>query len=202
MAEHGSGGKNAKGAAIVAGVVAAALILYLVLFVLSGFEPPLGSNITEVVVGLVCFAAVFLLLSRVILPKFEQIYAERADKIDGGLARAEEAQAEAARLKEEYEAKLAEARAEASSIRDAARAEGAEIRAGLRAAAEAEAAAIRASADTEIAAQRAAAEQSLRGDVGALSTQIAEKVLGGSLSATAGSRVEGYLAELDGARRN
>ncbi|GAA4544320.1 F0F1 ATP synthase subunit B [Pseudonocardia xishanensis] len=202
MAEHGSGGKNAKGAAIIAGVVATALVVYLVLFVLSGFAPPLGANVTEVIVGVVCFGAVFFLLSRVVLPKFEQIYAERADKIDGGLARAEEAQAEAARLTEQYESQLAEARAEAGAIRDAARAEGAEIRAALRAEAETEAAEIRARAEAEIAAQRASAETSLRGDVGALSTQIAEKVLGSSVSAGAGSTVQGYLAELDGARRN
>jgi F-type H+-transporting ATPase subunit b len=201
MAEHGSGGKDAKGVAIVVTVIAAVLVAYL-LYVFTGIEAPLGANLTEIIVGLVAFAAVFLLLSRMILPKFEQIYAERADKIEGGLARAEEAQAEAARLTEQYESQLAEARAEAASIRDTARAEGAEVRAELRAAAESEAAGIRAAASEQIATQRAAAAQSLRGDVGSLSTQLAEKVLGGSLSAGSSSTVQTYLAELDGAGRN
>ncbi|MCF7551795.1 MULTISPECIES: F0F1 ATP synthase subunit B [Pseudonocardia] len=201
MAEHGSGGKNAKGAALVAVVIGAVLLAYL-LYVFTGIEAPLGADLTEIIVGLVAFAAVFVLLSRMILPKFEQIYAERADRIEGGLARAEEARAEAARLTEQYQSQVAEARAEAASIRDAARAEGAEVRAELRAAAEQDAASIRAAAAEQIAAQRAAAEQSLRGDVGTLSTQLAEKVLGSSLSATSGSSVQGYLAELDGARRN
>lgn len=201
MAEHGSGGKNAKGAALVAVVIGAVLLAYL-LYVFTGIEAPLGADLTEIIVGLVAFAAVFVLLSRMILPKFEQIYAERADRIEGGLARAEEARAEAARLTEQYQSQVAEARAEAASIRDAARAEGAEVRAELRAAAEQDAASIRAAAAEQIAAQRAAAEQSLRGDVGTLSTQLAEKVLGSSLSATSGSSVQGYLVELDGARRN
>uniref|UniRef100_UPI001FEABC62 F0F1 ATP synthase subunit B family protein n=1 Tax=Pseudonocardia pini TaxID=2758030 RepID=UPI001FEABC62 len=78
----------------------------------------------------------------------------------------------------------------------------AESAAELRAAAETDAAGIRARAGEEISAQRATAEQSLRGDVGTLSTELAEKILGGSLSAGSSSTVQGYLAELDGARRN
>jgi F-type H+-transporting ATPase subunit b len=201
MAEHGSGGKNAKGVATVVTVIAAVLIAYL-LYVFTGIEAPLGADLTEIIVGLVAFAAVFVLLSRMILPKFEKIYAERADKIEGGLARAEAAEAEAGRLDAEYQSLIAEARAEAATIRDTARAEGAEVRAELRAAAETDAAGIRAAAAEQIATQRAAAEQSLRGDVGTLSTQLAEKVLGGSLSATSTGSVQSYLAELDGARRN
>jgi F-type H+-transporting ATPase subunit b len=201
MAEHGSGGKNAKGVATVVTVIAAVLIAYL-LYVFTGIEAPLGADLTEIIVGLVAFAAVFVLLSRMILPKFEKIYAERADKIEGGLARAEAAEAEAGRLDAEYQSLIAEARAEAATIRDTARAEGAEVRAELRAAAETDAAGIRAAAAEQIATQRAAAEQSLRGDVGTLSTQLAEKVLGGSLSATSTGSVQTYLAELDGARRN
>ncbi|WP_181781361.1 ATP synthase F0 subunit B, partial [Pseudonocardia pini] len=109
MAEHGSGGKNAKGAAIIAGVVATALVIYL-LYVITGFEAPLGADLLEIIVGMVSFGALFLLLSRLVFPKFEQIYAERNAKIDGGLAQAEKTHAEALELKEQYEAQLAEAR--------------------------------------------------------------------------------------------
>jgi F-type H+-transporting ATPase subunit b len=201
MAEHGSGGKDHKGAAIVTGVVATVIIVFL-LYLLTGMKPPLQANVTEMVVGLVAFGLVFVVLARVVHPKFEAVYAERADRIDGGLARAEKLRAEAEDLHRQYEAQLAEARAEAGAIRDAARAEGAEIRAQLRGEAEAEATAIRARATEEIATQRASAAQSLHGAVGSLSTQLAEKILGGSLSAGSASTVQSYLAELGAGSRN
>src|SRR3954453_23573059 len=78
----------------------------------------------EVVVGMIAFAILYVLLSRVILPRLNKIYNERHDRIDGGFERAEQARAEARRADEEYRTRIHRARDEATRIRDAAREEG------------------------------------------------------------------------------
>ena len=93
---------------------------------------PLVPHLSEIIVGTIAFALLFWLLARTVFPQFEKVYAERTDKIEGGLKRAEEAQEQAAALKRQYEEQLAGLRAEAARIRDDARAEGNRIRAELR----------------------------------------------------------------------
>jgi FAD/FMN-containing dehydrogenase len=61
----------------------------------------------------------------------------RTDAIEGGIERAEEAQAEAQRTLEGYRAQLAEARHEAAQLREHAREQGAAIIAEMRERAEA-----------------------------------------------------------------
>jgi hypothetical protein len=78
----------------------------------------------EIVVGMIAFAILYVLLSRVILPRLNKIYNERHDRIDGGFERAEQARAEARRADEEYRTRINRARDEATRIRDAAREEG------------------------------------------------------------------------------
>lgn len=161
---------------------------------------PLTPHLAEIIVGLIAFGVLFWVLAKTVFPQFEKIYAERTDKIEGGLKRAEEAQAEAVALKRQYEDQLAGARDEAARIRDDARAEGQQIRAELRAEAEAEAARIVARAQEQIEAQRAAAARSLRGEIGGLSTQLAERIIGTELADTArrSATIDSFLAELDG----
>ena len=99
----------------------------------SGTQNPLVPNLTEVITGLIAFFIVFGVLGKVLLPRIQQTLQERTDAIEGGLHRAEEAQAEAARLLDQYKAQLAEARHEASRLREQAKEEGAQIKAELRA---------------------------------------------------------------------
>jgi|tagenome__1003787_1003787.scaffolds.fasta_scaffold20190983_1 F-type H+-transporting ATPase subunit b len=200
MSSQGSGRHSAV-ATVVSAIVALGL-LALLLFVITGFGAPLGADVTEVIVGLVGFGALYFLLAKLVFPQFEKLYAEREDRIEGGLARAEETRAEAQELKQRYEEQLAEARAEAARIRDAARSEGAEVKAELRAEAEQEAATIRARATEEITAQRATAAQALHSDLGALSTQMAERILGSTLSDRGSSAIDRHLAELEGSQRS
>ncbi|GAA0939518.1 F0F1 ATP synthase subunit B [Pseudonocardia zijingensis] len=161
---------------------------------------PLVPHTVEIIVGLIAFALLFLLLRRTVFPQFEKIYAERTDKIEGGLKRAEEAQQEADELKRQYEEQLAGLRAEAARIRDDARAEGQQIKAELRAQAEEEAARIRQRGEEQIAAAREQAVRQLRGEVGGLSVQLAERLIGESLAddARRSATVDAFLAELDG----
>ena len=161
---------------------------------------PLVPHPVEIIVGLVAFGLLYLLLRRMVFPQFEKIYAERTEKIEGGLKRAEEAQEQANDLKRQYEEQLAGLRAEAARIRDDARAEGQQIKAELRAQAEEEAARIRQRGEEQLAAAREQAVRQLRSEVGGLSVQLAERLIGESLAddARRSATVDAFLAELDG----
>jgi F-type H+-transporting ATPase subunit b len=161
---------------------------------------PLVPHPVEIVVGTIAFLLLLWLLAKTVFPQFEKVYAERTDRIEGGLKRAEEAQEEAAALKRRYEEQLAGLRAEAARIRDDARAEGNRIRAELRAQAEEEAERIRQRGEEQLAAQREQVVRQLRSEVGGLSVQLAERLIGRSLADEASRRetVDSFLAELDG----
>jgi len=161
---------------------------------------PLVPHLSEIIVGTIAFALLFWLLAKTVFPQFERVYAERTDKIEGGLKRAEEAQEQAAALKRQYEEQLAGLRAEAARIRDDARAEGNRIRTELRAQAEEEAARIRQRGEEQLAAERERTVRQLRGEIGGLSVQLAERIIGTSLADEPRRRdtVDAFLSELDG----
>lgn len=154
----------------------------------------------ELIVGIVAFAILLFVLNKYAVPRFEAMYAERTDAIEGGIKRAQEAQEQAERLKAEYEEQIAGLRAEAARIRDDARAEGAQIKAELRAQAEEEAARIKQRGEEQIAASREQAVRQLRGEIGGLSVQLASRLIGTELADTEARRgtVDTFLAELDG----
>jgi len=160
---------------------------------------PLVPHTVEIIVGTIAFILLFLVLRKTAFPQFEKVYAERTEKIEGGLKRAEEAQEQAAALKRQYEEQLAGLRAEAARIRDDARAEGNRIRAELREQAEQEAERIRQRGEEQLAAQRAQAVRQLRGEIGGLSVQLAERIIGTSLADDNRRRdtVDAFLGELD-----
>jgi F-type H+-transporting ATPase subunit b len=147
---------------------------------------PLVPHPIEIIVGTIAFILLFLVLRKTAFPQFEKIYAERTDKIEGG-------------LKRQYEEQLAGLRAEAARIRDDARAEGAQIKAELRAQAEEEAARIRQRGEEQLSAAREQAVRQLRGEIGGLSVQLAERLIGESLAddARRSATVDAFLAELD-----
>jgi F-type H+-transporting ATPase subunit b len=112
---------------------------------------------------------------------FEKAYAERSAAIEGGIARAEVAQAEAKSALEQYTRQLASAQDEAQALREAARVQGAAIVEELRAKAQEEATRITAAAHASIEAERQQAITSLRNEVGALAVELASKIVGEAL---------------------
>ncbi|GEL18943.1 F0F1 ATP synthase subunit B [Pseudonocardia asaccharolytica] len=160
---------------------------------------PLAPHPIEIIVGLIAFLLLFWLLKRTVFPQFEKVYAERVDKIEGGIKRAEEAQEEAYVLRQQYEDQLAGLRAEAARIRDDARAEGQQIKAELRAQAEEEAERIRQRGHEQIAAAREQVARQLRAEIGGISVQLAERLVGRELSAETRrtETIDAFLAELD-----
>ena len=165
----------------------------------EGEPSPLMPHLSELIVGLVAFTLLFFFLRARVFPLFEKTYAERSEAIEGGIRRAEEAQADAQRALEQYRSQLADARGEAARIREDAKVQGAAILAEMRQTAQAEAARITERAQTQLAAEREQVVRSLRAEVGTLATQLAERVVGESLAddARAGRVVERFLAELE-----
>lgn len=134
-----------------------------------------------------------------VLPKFNAVLDERTAKIEGGLAQAETAQAEADAMRAEREQELQNARADAARIREEARAEGGQIVAEARAKGDDEAARLVETAHKQIEAERQQASVSLRADVGSLATQLASKIVGESLEdeARRSRVVDRFLDELE-----
>jgi len=165
----------------------------------SGTENPLVPNLTELITGLIAFAIVFGLLAKLLLPRIQKILEERTDAIVGGLTRAVEAQAEAAEVLKQYQAQLADARREASRIREDAKEQGARIIAEMREQGQAEYARLTAAAQAQTESDRQQALTSLRAEIGALSVQLASKVVGESLEDEARQRrtVDRFLEQLE-----
>ncbi len=153
----------------------------------------------ELIFGLVAFAILYVVVSKKVVPRLEEMYAERTAAIEGGMEHAEQAQAEAQAALEQYQAQLHEARAEANRIREDARAQGASIVAELREQAQAEASRITESAKKQIDAERQSALVQLRAEVGGLSTELASRIVGESLEdqARQSGIIDRFLAELE-----
>ena len=100
--------------------------------------------------SLVILIIVAVFFYKFFLPKFQAVFDERAAKIEGGIAKAEQAQKDADEAKAKYDAQLSNARVEASKIRDDARAEASHIIADARTRAEADAAQITATAEASV----------------------------------------------------
>lgn len=153
----------------------------------------------ELIFGIVAFVILYVIVARRVVPRLEAVMSERTEAIEGGLAKAEEAQAEATAALDSYRAQLAEARAEAGRIREEARTQGAQIIADMREQAQAEAARITTAAQQQIAADRQQAVVQLRSDVGRLATDLASRIVGESLedSARQSRVVDRFLEELE-----
>lgn len=160
---------------------------------------PLLPAIYDIVWSIIPFALVLLLFWRLVLPRLQKTLDERSSAIEGGIAQAESAQAEAKEALEKYNALLAEARAEASDIRDKARSEGQVILAEMKENAQAEANRIAATASAQIEAERHQAVLSLRKEVGNLALDLAGAVVQERLSedAKAASVIDKLLADID-----
>ena len=162
-------------------------------------QNPLIPNLTELIVGIVTFGIIFFALWRVLLPRLNQTLAERTDKIEGGLQRAEETQVEADATLARYREQLAEARHEAARLREEAREQGAQIIAEMREQAQAEARRVTEAAQAQIQAERQQALTALRAEVGTLATELASRIVGESLTDEARQSrvVDRFLAELE-----
>ena len=130
----------------------------------------------------VCFVIILVFFWRYVLPRVQKLLDERAEAIEGNIAKADEAQRKAEAALEEYTAQLADARAEAGrSARPLARtARRSSPRRRTRPRPRPLASPRRAQAQIE--AERQSALVSLRSEVGTLAIDLASGVIGESLS--------------------
>jgi F-type H+-transporting ATPase subunit b len=160
---------------------------------------PLLPSWPEFIIGTILFVLVFGALAKFLLPRAQQTLAERTELIEGGLARSEEAQAEAKQLLDQYHQQLAEARHEAARLREEAREQGAQIIAEMREQAQVEARRVTEAAQAQIDAERQQALTALRAEVGTLATELASRIVGESLTdeARQSRMVDRFLSELE-----
>src|SRR6202021_3668009 len=92
----------------------------------SRTDPPLPAG-SELILGIVCFVIVFGILGKMLLPRITKLLNEREDAIQGGINRADEAQAEAQAVLNQYRAQPHDARREASRMGEEAHEAGAQI---------------------------------------------------------------------------
>jgi F-type H+-transporting ATPase subunit b len=162
-------------------------------------QNPLVPNLTESIIGLLAFLIVFGALAKLVMPRAQKILEDRTNAIEGGLERAKQTQEEADATLKEYQAQLADARHEASRLREQAREQGSQIVAEMRQRGQAEYARLVSAATAQIEAERQQALTSLRAEVGALSVELASRIVGESLQDEARQHrtVDRFLAQLE-----
>ncbi|MEV4199004.1 F0F1 ATP synthase subunit B [Micromonospora globbae] len=153
----------------------------------------------EIVVGGIAFVILCFVLMKFVFPRMEQTFQARVDAIEGGIKRAEAAQAEANQLLEQYRAQLAEARTDAAKIRDDARADAEGIRQDILAKAREEADRVIQAGKDQLAAERATIVRELRAEVGTIAVDLASKIVGESLADEARRKgtVDRFLSSLE-----
>ncbi|MFF7943677.1 F0F1 ATP synthase subunit B [Nocardia gamkensis] len=160
---------------------------------------PLVPETYDIVWSIVCVIIIGFLFYKYVTPRLMKTLDERSEKIEGGIARAEAAQEEAQLTLQQYQQQLADARLEAARIREDARTQGQEILAQMRSEAQAEADRIIAAGHTQLEAQRQQILTELRHEVGRTAVDLAEKIIGQSVSdeAKQAASIDRFLDELD-----
>jgi len=160
---------------------------------------PVLPHTIEIIVGLVAFSLLYYVLNKAVVPRFEKAFEDRTNAIEGGIARAEKAQADAQAALEKYNQQLASAREEAAQLREEARAQAANIAEEIRGKAQEEAARIISTAQAAIESERQQTVTALRSEVGNLAVDLASKIVGESLADQARQSriVERFMADLE-----
>ena len=166
-------------------------------------ENPLLPHVSEIIASVVFLAILWFLMAKFVVPRFEATYQARTEAIEGGIEKAEKAQAEAAAALEQYQAQLAESRSEAAKIREDAKTEGSKIIAEMREQAQGEASRIVQNARNQMEAERGQVVSQLRNEVGGMATTLAGRIVGESLEDDdrANRTVDRFLEQLEAEQR-
>ncbi|WP_049620788.1 F0F1 ATP synthase subunit B [Frateuria defendens] len=143
---------------------------------------------------MVSFAILVWFTTKFIWPQLSRAIEERQKKVADGLAAAERANAELKAADAKVELEIKQARQQAAEIVDKAQQQAAQIVEKARAEALAEAARVKASAEDEVASMQQRAREELRGWVGRLAVQGAEKIVQREIDASAHKAMLDQLA--------
>lgn len=149
--------------------------------------------------GAVAFVILYVVLSKFAFPKLNETLEDRRAAIQGKLEESEARLSEADEIKQRYEAQLSDAKGESNRIIEEAKTTAESLRRDIVAKAEAEAQTIVSRAQSEVAAERDRALQQLRAEVGALSVELAGKIVEKELDAQSHQQlVDSYIQNLSG----
>jgi F-type H+-transporting ATPase subunit b len=150
-------------------------------------------------VELVLFLILFFVVARYIVPPLTRAMDERDELVRKAARDREEATRQLRNAEERYQSELSDARVEAARVRDEARAEAQKTRDEMKDEADQEVARLREEGERQLAEQRTEAMRQLRGDIGGLSSELAERITGRPLpdGAQRQSTVDKFLADLD-----
>lgn len=167
-------------------------------------EEPSGLDLilpetAELIWATLAFALVAFFLMRIAWPKIRAAVEAREAEIAGNLQSAETTKTEAQQTLDEYKAQLADARSDSNRIIEEARQSAEQVRKDMIAKAEAEAATIVERAGEQIENERKRTLEELRGEVGRLAVDLAERVVGNSIDRQAQSKlVDDYISQVGG----
>lgn len=162
----------------------------------SGLDLVLPAQ-AELIWGIVGFALLFAVIYFKAWPSLNAMLESRRTEIQGKLEDAETARQEAEQIRRQYNEQLAEARNEAQRIIDDAKQQAERLRGDIVAKAEEEAEQIRQRARVEQEAERARLLQELRGQVAAISIDIASKIVDAEVDqARHDQLVDSYIRQL------
>lgn len=161
----------------------------------NNFLLPNGTFIAE----LVAFVIILYVLWKYVVPPLSKSLQERQEIVRKQVQDAEDSARRLQEAEERFNQALAEARTEAAKIRDGARADGERIRLELREQANAEVERIRQRGEEQLSTQREQVVRQLRGELGGLAVQLAERLIGRELSDDDGKRstVDRFLEQLE-----
>jgi len=151
----------------------------------------------ELIWGLFAFTVLFLVIRKLVLPNLNEALEQRSAAIEGKMEEADAKLIEMEEAKRAFEASLGDARGEASRIVEEAKAAAEASRESILAAAREEAQRIVERATSDANAERSRLLEELRGQVGALSVQLAERIVARELdAATHSGLVDEYIQRL------
>jgi ATP synthase, F0 subunit b len=175
-------------------------MLYRILTAEAGeSQNPLLPADYDILWSAVVFSVLLVFFWFKVLPSFKKMLDERAQAIEGRLAEAERATAEAAERTNLIEAEQEKLRSEASSIREEARSEGAAILNEMKEQAKQESERIAEVTKAQLEADRQAAIEALRQEVGVLAIDLASKIVGEKLQEdkVANKVVDDFMKEIE-----
>lgn len=146
----------------------------------------------------ICFAILFWVFWKFVLPKMKTALAERTEGIEKKLEQAEAERNEAQALLAQYREQLAEARSDAARIRAEAQEERQSIVTEARTEAQEAAATVAERAEVQLTAEADRVRSVLSRDVGRLATDLAEKIVGESLDdQKVSATVDRFISDLE-----
>ena len=167
-------------------------------------EEPQGIDLlipetSELIAGILAFVIIFFFVWKWVLPAVNRTLEARREAITGQVTEAEKTRAEAESLLADYRKQLADARGEADKIVEAAKESAESVKGDIVAKATDEAAGITRKAREEAAAERDRAAAGIRGEIAALSVELAQRAVAGTVDEAAqAALVDRFLDELDG----